>query len=191
MKMTYAFPRFFCTCILTHDFEFMSVGYRLPEVSAMTLLWVAFHYPLVNRRGLNSWNGRGTCGLYLAPRPSISVPDSLASLHFWVIAYDFTETTGFNNLTALMVGFQPTVPKPGTVERAPAWEPWPVSSPNSANSRASFFTSLKWVTGTESFLKSLKLMKFYDYSMSTTSLSCISWDTAGPGELHPLCSKTE
>lgn len=38
-----------------------------------------------------------------------------------------------------------------------------------ANFSASFFSSLKWVAGFESFLKSLNLMKkFYDPSMSTS-----------------------
>lgn len=40
-----------------------------------------------------------------------------------------------------------------------------------ANFSASFCSSLKWMAGFESFLKSLNLMKkFYDPSMTTTSL---------------------
>ena len=39
-------------CILTHNFAFIPVGSRLPEVSAMTLLGLEFHWPFVNLRGL-------------------------------------------------------------------------------------------------------------------------------------------
>lgn len=109
----------------------------------------------------------------------------------WVIGYGFAETTDFSNFTVLLLGSQPSVQKPVLWK-----EPQPENHLRflvPTLCQFPWLLSLKWVAGTESFLKALKPMKLHDSSVTATSLHFHASPKAQLDSVnsHPPRSETE